>query len=447
MMKKIMVMQLKESIILTNFFQRKFQRHSQSEKRGSITLKYSLIIFISFLSSCSSYINYLESSNSNERKQYFTKEEETQKFCTENKDINIIYDSQKQVLEFKSITKSVKDHISKNINLVDMGLLYTLYQSLIRPDASNWNGRFQFMIKHKGQFSYFDFHSDELNFPMAIQTLKNKKISKYNLRELIQMAKKTFPSKLTVHEKFSEYLEGIKEDLSEKQRRKYLRLGKSLQKGETFSYLLKQSRKTKYSHYTPAPLFEKNLKESKATCNFDIGLYDSGVFLIRDQEVRENVFALTSDNGEYFIAATSAGDITEIKSPLYLSKVEKNEFNIPYCRYSDAQKEQLFVAFGQRDSGQILDHLFDYGIHNSRSIYETSEYINYARHIFLTNPSRLLYESQRGTQEEMNSFLALDFPVYHVKNLGNVYSFLTFQDKPPLFLKDIRVEAAQSCLK
>ena len=443
MMTKIMVIHLKGFTILTNFL----NWYLRVLKSLSFSFLFSLLFlaFVPFLNSCSSYVEYLESNNSIEREQYFSKEE-SQKFCSSNGGINIIYKSPKQVSEFKSI----QEQLPQKMKLSDIGLLYTIYQSLIRPDSSNWNGRFQFLIKQNGKFSYFDFHSTDLNFPKAVQTLHQSKISTYRLKELMGLVKKYFPKKLTVHEDFSEFLSVLNSKLSEEQKKKYYRLGKPLQKGETFLYKLALHIKTPKSSYSEPPLFERTseeMKPNKASCNFDISLYDSGIFLIRDQEINENVFALTSDNGDYFIAATSSGPVTKVISPLYLSQIETPQFNIPFCRYSDSQKEQVFLAFGQRDSGQILDHLFDYGIHKSKSIYEASEYINYARHIFLTNPSRLLYESQRGSQEEMNSFLSLDFPVYHVKNLGRVYSFLTYKGKPPLFLRDIRAEAAQSCLK
>ncbi|MCO4795058.1 MAG: hypothetical protein KC493_15180, partial [Bacteriovoracaceae bacterium] len=66
------------------------------------------------------------------------------------------------------------------------------------------------------------------------------------------------------------------------------------------------------------------------------------------------------------------------------------------------------------------------------------------RHLFLQNPNRLLYESEKGSKDQLANFLKLDFPIYHKQNLGLVYGHALVKNKNS-FILDHRGRGAQNC--
>ncbi len=404
-----------------------------------------------FSTSCATYITYLEKEEASHIHEIPKKEAPL--FCPihSRPRYNLIHESEFGIKEFSSIMKSIEENRSmskKNLSITEWGLLYTLYNSFVRPDATNWNARLQFYIKEGSKSYYYDFHEDQLNFEKAIYTFKSIKLSRLSPAALLNMAQGHFPSKLTVQKKFSTYLDGHQSKLKAQHLKKYFRLGKPLQKGETFRISPKSFSITKrrFSPSKEAPLFKvKNSQLSQ--CNFDTKLYESGIFIIHDDNLNENIFAIVKDNGDYILIASSAGDISRSHKNLSQSEVVLPKFNTPICRYQDESKSILSIAYDSRDSGQLLHHLNQYQYFNSKSIDEVIQYTSYARHLFLTNPPRMLYESKRGTPQELNNYLALNFPVYHASSIGLIQSFVQFKDVPSTFVEDIRSDTFQSCIK
>lgn len=414
------------------------------------------ILFLSllFFYSCSSYIKYLEQQDSEEfilKSQLKDKElycSPKAKNSTQRETYNIVHSSESGRDEFSKIINSMTRHNRYSIS--ELGLFYILYNSIVRPDSTGWNSRLQLFVNEGGQRYYYDLHKDQNNFIHAINVLKDNKLSKLSQNQLLKKAKSHFPKKMTVQKQFSEYLEKQRDHLSKSQKRKYFRLNKPLQKGETFP--INQSLFTpiqvRYQKIEKAPLF--NIKEtSKAVCNFDSKLYESGIFIIHDDNLHENIFAITAKNGDFIIVASSSGTLKKAHSLIARSVVEVPKFNTPLCHYEDEQKSFTSVAFDSRDSGQLLYHLFQYGYFKSKNLEELIEYTSYARHLFLTNPPRMLYESKRGTPKELNYFLSLNFPVYHAKEIGQIHTMASFdlkeKSRSTIFVQDERTSYFQSC--
>ncbi len=416
-------------------------------KAYTILINRIILLFTLFLSvSCSTYITYLEKEEVSHIHEI--PKEETPLYCPikSRPKYNIIHESQFGIEEFTHILNSL-DRSSSKLNITELALLYTLYNSVVRPDATNWNSRLQFYINQGKNQYYYDFHDDELNFEKAIQTFKQLKISNVSAENLKSLALRYFPRKLTVQKKFSSYLEKYSDKLHPQHKKKYFRLGKALQKGETFTAQLSglSLTKKKFKAKSKAPLFSiSNSKSSQ--CNFDSKLYDSGIFIIHNEDLNENVFGIIQDNGDFAMIASSTGGIIQANAKLTQSSFSVPKFNIPLCHYKDANREIINISYASRDSGQLLHHLNQYQYFNSSSYEELIQYTSYARHLFLTNPPRMLYETKRGTPQELNNFLALNFPVYHAKSIGIIHSIAKFNNGPFSFIEDERGNTYQSCL-
>jgi len=409
-------------------------------------LAFAAITLISFIS-CSSYINYLKKEEISHIHEI--NENKTLLFCPQKRrpKYNIVHESEFGKKEFVTIMKSLQTK-GHSYSITELGLLYTLYNSFVRPDATNWNSRLQFFVHEKGKSYYYDFHNQRNNFENAIYTFRKLNLSSLNLKKLLALASIHFPLKLTVQKKFSVYLERHQSKLLPNQLNKYFRLGKALQKGETFhespnNYFTKN---VKASLQKQAPMFKVN-NSKKSQCNFDSNLYNSGIFLIHKSTINENLYAIVQDNGDYIMIATNADDMIKSHHNLAQSTVVVPKFNTPLCTYVDKEKSITSMAYQSRDSGQLLYHLNQYQYYNASSLKQLIDYTSYARHLFLTNPPRMLYESKRGTAQELNNFLSLNFPIYHAKVIGLVQSVAKFHGIPVTFVEDDRSKSSQSCIK
>lgn len=407
-----------------------------------------LVTLISFIS-CSSYINYLKKEEISHIHEIDKNKEKSDLYCSlkGRPKYNIIHESNFGKKEFVGILKSLQK-MGKTYSITELGLLYTLYNSFVRPDATNWNSRLQFFVHQNGKSYYYDFHNQKNNFQNSIYTFKKLNLSTFNLKKLLTLASIHFPRKFTVQKKFSAYLERNQSKLLTYQLKKYFRLGKPLQKGETFyespkNYFLK---KVKSSIQKEAPLFKVS-NTKKVHCNFDSKLYDSGIFIIHKSTINENLYAIVQNNGNYIMIATSADNLIKAHHNLGQSTIIVPKFNIPLCSYSDKEKSIISMAYQSRDSGQLLYHLNQYQYYKANSLNQLIDYTSYARHLFLTNPSRMLYESKRGSAQELNHFLSLNFPVYHSKVIGLVQSVAKFPATPATFVEDDRSKSSQSCIK
>lgn len=117
-----------------------------------------------------------------------------------------------------------------------------------------------------------------------------------------------------------------------------------------------------------------------------------------------------------------------------------------FCFLSGENIQISIVSTFGRDPAQHLFHIMNYDVLESESLHEVREYINFPRHLFLQNPSRLLYESEKGSPEQLASFLTLDFPLYHKQQLGLVFGHAKLNQKTS-FILDHRGNGALNCQK
>jgi hypothetical protein len=234
--------------------------------------------------------------------------------------------------------------------------------------------------------------------------------------------------------------------LKHKRFRHLFKLKNPLRVGET--YVLKETyfkhKSLSKSNIKP-PLFHLNLskkEEYKLQCNFDPGLYQNEIYILRKEKDIYNTFALNDSDGNFFIGHT----IT--KNGLQDSIKNQSHHPAPICQYQDNQKDITLLAFNSKDPAQIMYHLINYDIFTANSSKEVIEYLNFPRHEILNNPNRIIFESKRSSTKQLEYFLSLNFPVYHSPSLGEIWSFFKKKEKKyHQYISDNRSPAAQSCLK
>lgn len=404
-------------------------------------------ILMGFLgSSCSPYIKYLEGSQS---KQLSLKQSPKKKlYCEDPPPLNIVHDSEFTQKGFIKIINRLKSR--KKYSISELGLLYYLYQMNVRPDATDENSRIQIVIRSKGKLFYRDFFNpDGKNLQSALATLQKEKLVQLSLKQLIKVKEKTFPKKYIVQGKLNEYLESKKTNAAFRKQFNdtFFRLDKPLQKGESYRSPFKISSRSSGKYSEAPPLFElKKEGNNLATtrCNFDSALYQKGIFLLNQEKSAENIFGLLEHKGDSIFFITRKGIEKEKKISSIHFPGKATSTNAPICFHQTSDITLDLIGFDSRDSGQILYHLFNYGIDSSKSIDAVVEYLIFPRHQFLTNPARLLYESKRGTSSQLTYFLSFDFPVYHVDNLAVVYALFKVNGQRT-FIGDTRLETVQSC--
>jgi len=102
---------------------------------------------------------------------------------------------------------------------------------------------------------------------------------------------------------------------------------------------------------------------------------------------------------------------------------------LPICLFSNKLQDIALFSLGERDPAQHLKHFISYEIARVDSFQSLEKLLNFSRHLFLNEPDRILYESKKGRKAQLDFFLTMNFPIYHVDSLGDVFGFAKFKGK------------------
>ena len=354
--------------------------------------------------------------------------------------------------------RSLLRFLSKNqqelkLGFIEKAVLIHLIQMRARPDQTSAQSKLEFFYKRKN-FSYFNsFYADNNGgaFFKGLETILADFKSKYSLRELISLVDRKFIEDLFVDQAFAKFLEEHKSELEQDEdlRRFYLRAEETLKEGETLPV------------YRLMPLYNKIAKEKKTFhkkdylysfydqykkefhCNYDMNHYQQSLFFISDYAIQGNVFGY-QEGEESFLSSTSLKN--ELKSfagsPQFAGSSEVR--SLAFC-HSDTL---ALMASHSRDPGQHLYHLIEYDLGLVQDHIELQKMISFSRHLFLTSPVRLIYESQRGSKEQLQELLELNAPLYDAQSLGRIWGWLK-QPQNGLFSfhLDTRMPGNISCKK
>ena len=167
-------------------------------------------------------------------------------------------------------------------------------------------------------------------------------------------------------------------------------------------------------------------KKQKIKCNFDMGLYQSSLFLINDQKVASNLFGLKESKNSFMAASSIKHNKFETFKNSFIFTGSSNVRSASICSFvkndSNTFATLWFFSTQSRDPGQHLYHLTQYSIENVKSARELTSLLSFSRHQFLKNPVRLIIESRKSTDTQLNELLKLNVPIYNAKKLGAIWS-------------------------
>ena len=412
--------------------------------------------FFVFFYSCSSYVEYLEKNDEIE----ILKEKEFSQSCTTINSFNIVYEDEDVISTFQGILKS----LPKNLSFSDKVVLFSLYQMSIRPDASGPNSRLQINFGNKTNWSYFDSQDlfiakNDHPFLNGLKTYLKKTKNQRSLNNLLGLAHTYFPKSVPVTKSLNAFIQKYQGPLKNnpKSKRLFFKVNTPLQNGESLKTVnYNQFRNISKNLNVNGPLFNypiKDMNNIEISSNVDLNLYSKKIFLIdRNKNKTFNKFAAYDDKGNFFISVShqiiqKPGELTFNFFPkalnplrpypfLFIKKQGKNPFL------------QTFLATRERDPGQHLFHLLNYEIYKTDNYEDVKSYLGFPRYQFLDNPLRILYESKRGTKTQLDYFLGQNFPIYHIDQLGEIWSHTYFEkENTPKLITDPRFKVFQTCQK
>ena len=346
---------------------------------------------------------------------------------------------------------------SGKLDFLDHFALWNLFQLAIRPDQSSATSRFQVLLHLSEKSYYFDFFSEESQeqypYLYGIEWILKKFGKQKSLEQYAKML--VNPSKkLKIGKDFENFLvknlAAIRNDpeLSPY----YFRGADVLKENETSPSL---DYKSVIAVYRKAQKSQKILvntslthfvteKGATGSCNYDFNLYDNSIFLIDKVIPVANLFGLSTP-GSAFLASTSQklDRISSLKG-LPLFKGESKVRSSAVCMIENEGKKIWAFSNQSRDPGQHLFHLVRYGLPGSDTTAEVEKLIRHSRHLFLSDPVRLIIESARSSEEQIENLLKLNLPIYNADKLGNIWAYTKFNEGQR-FIIDDRNPGAFSC--
>jgi hypothetical protein len=411
---------------------------------------FSFLFLIALLSSCSFLIGKIDTTVV-DQKDYLKNIPETPTFCPlESKPrlqlINTNAHSQQVYLEM----------IEKlpGLDFLDHLALWTLLQQSVRPDQSSPTSRFQILLRQNGESQYLDFFSEtkEDQLPLLfgldwiIKRFKKKTSLEYYARLLDTQA-----PKIRVGKNLEGFLQANVAKIKEDQELApyFVRGTEPLKENERvprLSYL------DVVKHYRSRENNQKVIVNTSLTgfvtasghrgsCNYDFNLYDNSIFLIDKVIPVANLFGLSLD-AKAFMATTSQ-KIDEIRPvhnfPLFYGESKVRSSAV--CVIENQQELIWTFSNFSRDPGQHLFHLIRYGLTRSKSTPEVDRLIRHSRHLFLSDPIRLVIESNRSRSDQIENLLKLNLPIYNAEKLGNIWAFTEFSGEQRFIIDDRNVGA------
>jgi len=349
----------------------------------------------------------------------------------------------------------------------EKAIFLTLVELVRRPDISSPQSNFQFisdMNQNQLFYSFSNKNEHGLSVLFGIDFLL-KKYSK--TKTLIQMAsdlEEIIPKNIFVDKGFEKFIFENQKLISKNNTLSsiLLRGEEPLTRFESFNRgnivkLVEFYNKNKTfqdaNNYTIQNKFDyqQNIGVSSAECNFDLKSDLDQINTDVGNNDIVNFIGLSNKNEAYISTFFSYKNfnVEQIDNLLFL-KTNKALVDLPTCRIENPNNHLKLIlsSIEGRSKNQHLKHLIEYEIYNSIDDKQIHDILNFPRHLFLSSPDRILYESKKGRESQLNFFLSMNFPIYHVEKLGNIIGLSKLKNKSDYrFVQDIRNNNKTICTK
>ena len=411
------------------------------------------LLLLTLLSSCAYFVEKIDAPLVKDT--YQKKVSDIPTYCKgEPSQLEFIGTNEETQKEYWKMTQKA----AMKFDLIDHLVLWSLVQLQSRPDQSSPTSRLQLLLNENGKTSYFDFfsenHAHQFPYLYGLDWILKKYGKKTSLESYADILDKNLSKKLKIGKEFAAFLAREKDNIKKDPALNslYLRGAEVLRENETLPVLnLKEV----------LALYRKEVKNQKvvvnsaltpyttnaghqADCNYDFNLYDNSIFLIDKTIPSSNLFGLAFGNSAFM--ASSSQKLTTIASlnstSLFLGESKVRSSAV--CVIDKADKKIWAFSNLSRDPGQHLFHLIRYGLSRSKNAHEVDMLIKHSRHLFLSEPVRLIIESNRSRPDQIENLLKLNLPIYNAENLGNIWAY-TYMNGIPNFIIDDRNNGSFLC--
>lgn len=376
--------------------------------------------------------------------------------ATNSSDLSIVGASSESQQAFRDFLR--RTSATETLDFVDQAVLWALFQIKVRPDFAAPTARLQFLSRTKQGTRFWDFTAPERedrSYPFfhGLSSFLKGHNKKKPLSYYSGLLDRNFKGPVTIDQSFAGHLASIKEEIGADAtlRRYWFRGDEVLQLGERLPHielgpLVRIWEKNPIVPVTAPPFFSyRRTPKLDVSCNYDLTLYDNSIFLIDKEENQGHLFGITNGN-EAFLAVTaqkSTPVLTLENSPIFKGSAKVR--STAFCVVQRPEGEVWLAANQSRDPGQHVYHLFRYGLGNVRGPKDVEKLLRHARHMFLSDPLRLIIESTRSRDEQVKELLKLNIPIYNAAAIGNVWSWAKLSDKSGAFYIDDRNPGTLLC--
>jgi hypothetical protein len=335
---------------------------------------------------------------------------------------------------------------------VQKSVLLSLVEMSRRPDVASPSARLQYFLRLNNRSYYYDFSSKDISGIAGMSFVKGLEYLLVNfdksksLVHLTDTFENIVPTNINVSRELENFLSTNKTELGKNEQllETFFKGDDILTRHESFKRanlkkLISTYNNSKYSddklYETPnSPL--KNVESGNSStalkCNIDI----NKELLSREEQAlndstKSHYFAL-QEGSNLFIAVSSSHVQKPFKNydSSYFIKQNASTATAPVCQFNNKLKDIILMSTTGKNPAQHLKHLISYDIDQSYSYQSLGELLNFSRHLFLNSPDRILYESKKGRKSQLEYFLTMNFPIYHVDTLGNIIGSALFKNGP-----------------
>lgn len=372
---------------------------------------------------------------------------EIKRYCQSepNPQFQLVGTSENSQKVYNEMTKGMKD-----LDFIDHFALWNLFQLSIRPDQSSATSRLQVLIRHQKKTQYYDFFSDQTDgqypYLYGIEWVlkrygKNKKLEDYG-----KLLTRSLAGEIKINKELESFL--VKNSVAIKADPNlapyYFRGNDILKENETaptidYQKLFKIYRSAQKTQKITVNMSLTSFvteKGSTGSCNYDFNLYDNSIFLIDKAIPIANLYGLSSERSAFLATSSQKLDKIDSLKGLPLFKGESRVRSSAVCMIEN--NNNLIWAFSNqsRDPGQHLFHLVRYGLPSSTSSADVDRLIKHSRHLFLSDPVRLIIESGRSSEEQIKNLLKLNLPIYNSEKIGNIWAYTQFANENHFIIDD-----------
>lgn len=405
-----------------------------------------LIIYFLFFSSCS----FLIETDSNLKKNITTQEKTS-------RPLESLFCAKASSMRASKNAAFLNKHPTYNGSIAEQIVQNYLFEMFQNPDFFYSHPKIQIFIKEKESIRYFESSNPES--PVAFyQSLDNFLTQEKSRKKFNQIKTELLPklsNALTTSFSLSNFIRQNRGDFlaDEVLAKHFLKGDDPLAPYESFAPISLgklPANKVDKSAPTTFSTLQKYKKETyEINCNFDLNLFENFTSSLLDpRQFNSYYFTRAIDTNSFYIVLISNDLLKPIQrdADTGLIKGVPTKSSVPFCFKSDKSNFIMTVSTEGRDPAQHISHFIDYGIFDAENITDLIGHMKFTRHLFLKNPDRLLFESQKARNEQLTFFYTMNIPLYHMDKLGETLIYGKFNSQNQhSFILDERSEAQIQC--